>query len=43
MSVAEKWDGEMASVGEGGGDWKQRARRAEAEGAARGHRRSPPS
>jgi hypothetical protein len=36
MSVAEKWDGRMPHVGSGGGDWKQRARRAEAErGAAR--------
>jgi hypothetical protein len=36
MSVAEKWDGRMPYVGAGGGDWKQRTRRAEAErGAAR--------
>jgi hypothetical protein len=31
--VAEKWDGKMPHVGEAGGDWKQRARRAEAEAA----------
>ena len=36
MTVAEKWDGRMPNVGVAGGDWKQRARRAEAErGAAR--------
>jgi hypothetical protein len=34
MSVAEKWDGRMPNVGVSGGDWKQRARRAEAERAA---------
>jgi GT2 family glycosyltransferase len=34
ISVAEKWDGRMPHVGSGGGDWKQRARRAEAERAA---------
>ena len=34
MRVAEKWDGRMPRVGEAGGDWKQRARRAEAEAAA---------
>ena len=33
MRVAEKWDGKMPQVGQGGGDWKQRARRAEAEAA----------
>jgi hypothetical protein len=33
MRVAEKWDGRSPGVGEGGGDWKQRARRAEAEAA----------
>jgi hypothetical protein len=33
MRVAEKWDGKMPGVGEAGGDWKQRARRAEAEAA----------
>ena len=33
MRVAEKWDGRIAGVGEMGGDWKQRARRAEAEAA----------
>jgi hypothetical protein len=34
MTVAEKWDGRMPGVGVAGGDWKQRARRAEAERAA---------
>jgi hypothetical protein len=34
MTVAEKWDGRMPNVGVAGGDWKQRARRAEAERAA---------
>ena len=34
MNVAEKWDGKMPGVGVAGGDWKQRARRAEAEAAA---------
>jgi Glycosyltransferase like family len=34
MRVAEKWDGRMPGVGAGGGDWKQRARRGEAEAAA---------
>jgi hypothetical protein len=34
MRVAEKWDGRMPNVGAGAGDWKQRARRAEAEAAA---------
>ena len=34
MRVAEKWDGRMPGVGSAGGDWKQRARRAEAEAAA---------
>jgi hypothetical protein len=34
MTVAEKWDGRMPNVGLAGGDWKQRARRAEAEAAA---------
>lgn len=34
MRVAEKWDGRMPGVGAGGGDWKHRARRAEAEAAA---------
>jgi Glycosyltransferase like family len=33
MRIAEKWDGRMPGVGFGGGDWKQRARRAEAEAA----------
>jgi hypothetical protein len=34
MRVAEKWDGRMPGVGSAAGDWKQRARRAEAEAAA---------
>ena len=34
MKVAEKWDGRVAGVGEAAGDWKQRARRAEAEADA---------
>jgi Glycosyltransferase like family len=34
IKVAEKWDGRMPHVGVAGGDWKQRARRAEAERAA---------
>ena len=34
MRVAEKWDGKMPGVGEAGGSWKDRARRAEAEAAA---------
>jgi glycosyl transferase family 2 len=29
--IAEKWEGKMPNVGFAGGDWKQRARRAEAE------------
>jgi Glycosyltransferase like family len=33
MRVAEKWDGKMPHVGDAPGDWKQRARRAEAEAA----------
>jgi hypothetical protein len=33
MRVAEKWDGRMPHVGEAGGDWRERARRAEAEAA----------
>jgi hypothetical protein len=36
MRMAEKWEGRMPHVSSPGGDWKQRARRAEAEaGAAR--------
>jgi hypothetical protein len=31
MRVAEKWDGRIAGVGTAPGDWKERARRAEAE------------
>jgi hypothetical protein len=34
MKVAEKWEGQVAGVGEAPGDWKQRARRAEAEADA---------
>ncbi len=34
MRVAEKWDGRIPNVGVAGGDWKLRARRAEAEAAA---------
>jgi hypothetical protein len=33
MRVAEKWDGRMPHVGEEGGSWRERARRAEAEAA----------
>jgi hypothetical protein len=33
MRVADKWDGRMPGVGVVGGDWKLRARRAEAEAA----------
>jgi hypothetical protein len=33
IAVAEKWDGRMPGVGSGGGGWKHRARRAEAEAA----------
>ena len=33
IAVAEKWDGRMPGVGSGGGSWKQRARRGEAEAA----------
>jgi Glycosyltransferase like family len=33
MRVAEKWDGRMPGVGESAGEWKYRARRAEAEAA----------
>jgi hypothetical protein len=34
MKLAEKWDGRLAEDGIPAGDWKQRARRAEAEAAA---------
>jgi hypothetical protein len=34
MKVAEKWEGRIAQVGTAPGDWKTRARRAEAEAAA---------
>jgi Glycosyltransferase like family len=33
MRVAEKWDGRMPRVGVAGGDWKHRARQAEADAA----------
>lgn len=33
IRIAEKWDGRIPNVGWAGGDWKQRARRAEAEAA----------
>jgi Glycosyltransferase like family len=33
MAVCEKWDGKMPGVGFAGGDWRYRARRAEAEAA----------
>ncbi len=33
MRLAEKWDGRMPGVGVAAGDWKQRARRGEAEAA----------
>lgn len=33
IRFAEKWDGRIPNVGWAGGDWKQRARRAEAEAA----------
>jgi hypothetical protein len=33
MKVAEKWEGRMPNVGVVAGDWKERARRAEAEAA----------
>ena len=31
IRISEKWDGRMPGVGVAGGDWRQRARRAEAE------------
>lgn len=33
VALAEKWTGRMPGVGDAGGSWKQRARRAEAEAA----------
>ena len=33
MAISEKWDGKMPGVGFAGGDWRYRARRAEAEAA----------
>jgi hypothetical protein len=34
VRVAEKWDGRMPGMGTGGGDWRHRARRAEAAAEA---------
>jgi hypothetical protein len=34
IKLAEKWEGRIPGVGSGPGNWKQRARRAEAEAAA---------
>jgi hypothetical protein len=34
IAVAEKWEGQLPGVGVEGGDWRQRARRAEARAAA---------
>ena len=34
MRITEKWEGRMPGVGDGGADWKLRARRAEAESEA---------
>jgi hypothetical protein len=34
IKVAEKWNGRMDGVGDAAGDWKERARRAEAEADA---------
>ena len=34
MRVTEKWEGRMPGIGDGGADWKLRARRAEAESEA---------
>ena len=34
MRITEKWEGRMAGIGDGGSDWKLRARRAEAESEA---------
>jgi hypothetical protein len=34
MRITEKWEGRMAGIGDGGTDWKLRARRAEAESEA---------
>ncbi len=41
MRIAEKWDGRMPRRRRAGGDWKHRARRAEAEAAAVNGQRSP--
>ena len=34
IKITEKWEGRMPNIGEGPSDWKERARRAEAEAAA---------
>jgi hypothetical protein len=34
IRVAEKWEGEMPNIGHAAGNWKERARRGEAEAAA---------
>jgi hypothetical protein len=34
ISIADKWEGRMPGVGEAAGDWKERARRAEAQADA---------
>jgi hypothetical protein len=39
MRLAEKWDGRLPGVGEAPGDWKQRARLAEATASAEGMQR----
>ena len=39
MRLAEKWDGRIPGVGKGPGDWKQRARRAEATASSEGMQR----
>jgi len=39
MRLAEKWDGRIPGVGNAPGDWKQRARRAEATASAEGMQR----
>jgi Glycosyltransferase like family len=39
MRLAEKWDGRIPGVGQAPGDWKERARRAEATASSEGMRR----
>jgi hypothetical protein len=39
MRLAEKWDGRIPGVGQAPGDWKERARRAEANASAEGMQR----